>query len=108
MKTDIAHPVATVSLVLLRGESPTNVTAVIGQPYVVDTAEARCPAKLEGIDPQYPDQCGSDLFQALGLAMRLLHSRLVDQLDKGHRLLDSKGHELDREALDLMFTRGGR
>lgn len=79
---------------------------MIGRPYVVDANEARCPTRLEGIEPQAPDICGGDTFQALSLALRYLHCRLVDQLDRGHTLLDEEGHELNRERLDLMFTQG--
>ncbi len=106
MKSDISQPVATGHFVLITANGARRaVTAVIGMPYVVDSAEARCPARLDGIDGQYPDQCGSDTFQALSLALRLVHMRLVHQLESGHVLCDADGKEMDRASLDLMFAR---
>lgn len=106
MKTTIERPVASASLVLVREGRRTPVKVELGQPYVVNAIEARCPASLEGLDAQPPDVCGSNTVQAVTLALRLLHGRLLDQLDKGHTLLDGDGIPLDRAGLDLLFSRG--
>jgi hypothetical protein len=105
VKTKIDDVVATTSFLLLRADGTrTQITVVVGRPYSVDEHEARCPVKIEALEPQYSDICGVDTVQALSLALQFVRLRLEDQLERGHQLADLNDRErYDRASLAACF-----
>jgi hypothetical protein len=102
MKSELTDPIAAARFVLVRADgTDTLITAMVGRPYVVNDHEARCPAKLDGVDPQYSDICGEDTLHALCLALLLLRRRLEGLLEQGHVLLDPE----EREPVDIAQLR---
>ena len=106
MKTPITEPVTSADFLLTRpGREARLVTVLIGRPYVVGEHEARCPVELRGLEPQYPDICGTTTLQALCLALTLVRRRLEDALDKGCTLAAAEGDELyQRDDLAALFS----
>jgi hypothetical protein len=106
VKSDLTNPVATAAFVMVRPDGTrVPVTAIIGRPYMVERGEGRCPASLSGIDPQYPDICGEGTLQALCLALRLVHTRLEHQLEKGN-LLFAEGEQEPLDKVNLAIALG--
>jgi hypothetical protein len=104
-KTEIVSPIVSEQFILLRSDGVRTVLVVeIGHPYVVDEIESRCPARIEGLDPQYPDITGESRLQALSLALRLIQTRLEHVIERGDVLkVEDEDKPLDRESLDALF-----
>jgi hypothetical protein len=103
MKSSLSNPIAEEHLTLTRGGTRTLISARIGRPYH-DGDCFRCPAGIEGLEPQYPDIAGESSLQALCLALRLVRDRLEDQLHKG-AVLSYPGEDgpLGPEHLAVIF-----
>jgi hypothetical protein len=64
-----------------RGEF--DITATIGTPYACEDGDWACPVCLTPLFDHLADIPGVDSFQALSLAMKLVHSLLEDFIKKG-------------------------
>ena len=104
-KTEIITPIVSERFVLTRaGGVPQALVAQLGAPYVVDEIESRCPAKIQGLDPQYPDIAGANRLQALALALKLLYARLEHAIERGDELtLEGEDDSLDVGRLRVLF-----
>ena len=82
IKSPLDHPIAQQHYIWVRPDgSEVAVTAKLGTPYLEEATTWRCPAALEGVDQQYPDIFGEGSMQALGLAIRLIRSRLLATIE---------------------------
>ena len=64
-------------------------TVSVGRPYLLSGTQHetwRCPVCVDPVYPNLPDIFGSDSWQALWLAIALVHSQLADFLRRGGRL----------------------
>lgn len=104
-RPDVSDPIATREMILVAPDgSETTLLVILGRPYVVDDGEARCPVQVKGLDPRYPDISGSDAFHAMRLALSLVASRLIHQLEKGLTLRDVGFVEpYDAQAIAELF-----
>jgi hypothetical protein len=66
-----------------------SLSVCVGRPYLLtDTQHEtwRCPVSVDPVYPNLPDIFGSDSWQALWLAVSLVHSQLADFLRRGGHL----------------------
>ena len=106
-KSVIDHPIVNEQLVWIHNDgSEVSVTAQIGMPYKIDGIGWACPAKLDGVDPQYPDICGISSMQAICLAIRLIKTRLGHLLDDNETIydVDDRTEKWDRVRLKVVFA----
>ena len=106
MKTEIIDPIATEELLWVRKDgAEVLITAKIGRPYRVDEDVWACPIELIGVDGKYPDMQGAGSMQALGIALRLIKTRLGHLLEDGEKLyyLDEQKSNFDWSSLDAVF-----
>ena len=75
----------------------------IGSPYPDEIAPDlwRCPVKIEPLHPQLSDIAGSDGFQALCLATRLVFVLLGEFRGTGARLINDDGSDFPLEAYSV-------
>ncbi|MCD2514851.1 hypothetical protein LQ564_00820 [Massilia sp. G4R7] len=107
IKTPIDNPIAQQHYILVRPDgSEVTVMARIGQPYLEEATHWRCPAALEGIDGQYPDIYGEGSMQPLGLALRLIRTRLLATIEDGGILYypDDRSTAVDAETINVVFA----
>lgn len=104
MRSSLDNPIAQQAWLCVHPNgSESTVTAKIGTPYPVDGTMWKCAAALEGLDGQYPDIAGEGSMQALGLALRLIRTRLGHAIGSGATLYFSA----DRSAPQTMEDLGG-
>lgn len=106
-KSPIDNPIAQQHYVLVRPDgSEVAVTAKVGKPYLEEATFWRCPAALDGIDGQYPDICGEGSMQPLGLALRLIRTRLLAIIEEGGRLYypEDRSMAVDAETINVVFA----
>jgi hypothetical protein len=61
----------------------------VGRPYLLTNTEHeawRCPVSVDPLSPNLPDIFGEDSWQALWLAISLVHSQLADFVRAGGHL----------------------
>lgn len=104
MRSPLDNPIAQQTWLCVHPDgSESIVTAKVGTPYLADRTMWKCPAALDGIDGQYADIAGEGSMQALGLALRLIRTRLSHAIEGGATLYFSA----DRSAPQTMADLGG-
>ena len=73
----------------------------LDKPYQVDNVSWACPIKIEGLYKELPDVIGHDSWQALGLAMGLVHQLLRNYQGDGGKLY--WGEDGDEMSLNDLF-----
>lgn len=76
----------------------------LGTPYQVNDVAWACPVEALGLQTNLPDIQGIDAFQAIMLAIGLLHSILKDFCSKGGKLLWPEDHS--EIPLNELFSYG--
>ncbi|WP_288377858.1 hypothetical protein [uncultured Massilia sp.] len=107
MKSPLDKPIAQQSFLWIRPDGgEVAVTAKIGAPYCEDGTLWRCPAALEGIDMQYPDIFGEGSMQALGLAMRLIRTRLMATIEGSGTLyyMEDRSTPVTTDLINTVFA----
>jgi hypothetical protein len=86
------------------GKEESVVKIEIGMPYKVDDVQWSCPVALDGVYEKLADISGTDSFQALMLAQKLLRTLLKGLVEDGGKLLSfDERKEVD---LDTLFESG--
>lgn len=69
------------------------VRIAIGKPYQIDAVSWGCPVALDGLYKDLRDAVGGDSWQALSLAISLVHQLLTYHLRDGAKLFWEEGGE---------------
>lgn len=74
----------------------------VGQPYVADGGESRCPVEIDGFDWGNVPIAGESTLQALLLGVQFLGTTLHDFISRGGRVLDPEDDDSD-VPLEALF-----
>ena len=86
-------------LVLIKPDGKERVVTIrIGQPYKVDDLQWSCPVEMEGFHKKLADQSGTDSFQSLMLAQKLIRDLLKYHIEDGGQILSVE----DRTPIDII------
>lgn len=86
-------------LVLIKPDGKESVVTIrIGRPYKVDGLQWSCPVEMEGFHKKLADQSGTDSFQSLMLAQKLIRDLLKYHIEDGGQILSVE----DRTPIDII------
>jgi hypothetical protein len=105
---DQSPPSAIASVVfdlLAEGAEPQRIEAWVGRPAPDGDGDASCPCGLETFGPAECKIFGVDSMQALSLAIKFLHRRLSDELERHTILHADTTQQVTQEDLDFTFAR---